>query len=167
MSFMLTIRPAAKADVPLILQFIRALAEYEREPDAVTATEAGLLRDGWGPEPRYRCSIAEWDSEPVGFALYFFNYSTWQGQPGLYAEDIFVRSEYRGRGIGKAIFIHLAQIAVRENCGRLQWQVLDWNQPAIDFYKSLGAEFMNEWLTVRMEGEAVEKLAAQKVTKAP
>jgi GNAT superfamily N-acetyltransferase len=157
---MLTIRSAEKTDAPLILQFIRDLATYEREPDAVTATEQDLLRYGWGPEPKFRCLIAEWEGRPAGFALYFFNYSTWQGRPGLYLEDVFVRPEYRGRGIGKTIFAHLAQIALRENCGRFQWQVLDWNQPAIDFYRSLGAAFMNEWLTVRLEGEAMEKLAA-------
>jgi len=161
MAGMLTIRVAEKTDVPTILRFVRELADYEREPDAVVATEAGLLRDGWGPEPKYRCLIAEWNGEPVGFALYFFNYSTWQGRPGLYAEDVYVRPEYRGRGIGKTLFVRLAQIALRENCGRFQWQVLDWNQPAIDFYNSLGAKFMKAWLTVRLEGEEIETLAAQ------
>lgn len=156
---MLTIRTAERGDVALILQFIRELAEYEREPQAATATEQDLLRDGWGPEPKFRCIIAEREGEPVGFALYFFNYSTWQGRPGLYVEDVFVRPDHRGRGIGKALFKHLAQTAVRENCGRFQWQVLDWNQPAIDFYKSLGAQFMTEWLTVRLEGDALIRLA--------
>lgn len=158
---MLTIRPANKGDVALILQFIRELAEYEREPQAVTATEENLIRDGWGPEPKFRCIITEWDAKPVGFALYFFNYSTWQGRPGLYVEDVFVRPEYRDRGIGKAVFKYLAQTALRENCGRFQWQVLDWNQLAIDFYKSLGAQFMTEWLTVRLEGEALSRLAGR------
>jgi GNAT superfamily N-acetyltransferase len=156
---MLNIRPALKSDVPLILQFIRELAEYEREPQAAVATAADLLRDGWGPEPKFHCLIAEWNGAPAGFGFYFYNYSTWQGRPGLYVEDVFVRPDFRRRGIGKAIFIHLAQIAVRENCGRFQWQVLDWNKPAIDFYESLGAKVMSEWLTMRIEGEALKKLA--------
>ncbi len=158
---MLTIRPAEKADVPLILQFIRELAEYEKLLDQAVATDADLLRDGWGPEPKFRCIIAEWEGAPAGFGLYFFNYSTFQGRPGLYVEDVFVRPEFRGRGIGKAIFIHLAQEAMRQNCGRFQWQVLDWNQPAIDFYDSLGARTMKEWLTMRVEGEALNALAAR------
>ncbi len=158
---MLTIRCAEKADIPLILQLIRELAEYEREPQAAIATEADLLRDGWGPEPKFRSIIAEWDRKPAAFGLYFFNYSTWQGRPGLYVEDVFVRPEFRGRGIGKAIFIHLAQEAVRQNCGRFQWQVLDWNKPAIDFYHSLGAKVMKEWLTMRMEGKELETLAGE------
>jgi GNAT superfamily N-acetyltransferase len=156
---MLTIRRAEKTDIPLILQFIRDLAEYEREPQAAVATEADLLRDGWGPEPKFHCIIADWDGAPAGFGLYFYNYSTWQGRPGLYVEDVFVRPDFRGRGIGKGLFVHLAQIAVSENCGRFQWQVLDWNKPAIDFYHSLGAKVMSEWLTMRMEGAALEQLA--------
>lgn len=156
---MLSIRSAEKSDVPLILQFIRELAEYEREPHAATATEDDLLRDGWGAEPKFRCLIAEWDGAPAGFALYFYNYSTWLGRPGLYLEDLFVRPEYRGRGIGKAVLVRLAQIAVSENCGRFQWQVLDWNKPAIDFYRSLGGKFLIEWLTVRLEGEQIKRLA--------
>ena len=118
-----------------------------------------LLRDGFGPSPKFRVVIAEWERQPAGFALFFYNYSTWQGRPGLYLEDLFVHPDFRGRGIGKALLLHLAQIAVRENCGRFVWQVLDWNQPAIDFYKSLGAGVMTEWLTMRVEGEALKKLA--------
>ena len=158
---MLSIRPATTADLRLILDFIHDLAEYERAPEAAVATEADLLRDGFGPEPKFKCVIAEWDGQPAGFALYFYNYSTWQGRPGLYLEDLFVRIEYRGKGIGKALLIYLAQVAVRENCGRFQWQVLDWNTPAIDFYESLGAKKLNEWLTMRVEGEDIEKLARQ------
>jgi len=139
---MLTIRPATPADVPLILEFIRELANYEREPQAAVATAADLLRDGFGPEPKFRVDIAEWSGEPAGFALYFWNYSTWQGKPGLYLEDLFVRPRFRGKGIGKALLVHLARVAVKNNCGRLVWQVLDWNTPAIEFYKSLGAETM-------------------------
>jgi GNAT superfamily N-acetyltransferase len=157
---MLTIRPATSADVPLIQQFIRDLAEYEREPAAAVATQEDLLRDGFGPEPKYRCVIAEWSGQPAGFAFFFYNYSTWQGKPGLYLEDLFVKPAYRGKGIGKALLLHLAKIAVAENCGRFQWQVLDWNTPAIDFYKSLGAEMMSQWLTMRVTGDNIRKLAA-------
>ena len=155
-----TIREAVPADVPLILQFIRALATYEREPDAVTATEADLLRDGFGAEPYFHCLIAEQDEKPAGFAFYFFNYSTWTGRPGLYLEDLFVNPEFRGLGIGKALLARVAAIAVEKDCARLQWQVLDWNMPAIDFYSSLEAEFMDTWRTVRMTGEAIGRLAA-------
>jgi len=155
-----TIRPAAPADVPLILEFIRALAAFEREPDAVTATEADLLRDGFGAQPYYHCLIAEQDGQPAGFAFYFFNYSTWTGRPGLYLEDLFVNPEFRGLGIGKALLARVAAIAVEKNCPRLQWEVLDWNTPAIEFYKSLGAGFLDEWRNVRMTGEALANLAA-------
>jgi GNAT superfamily N-acetyltransferase len=155
-----TIRKADPADIPLILQFIRALAVYEREPDAVTATEADLLRDGFGPEPYYHCLIAEQDGKPAGFAFYFFNYSTWTGRPGLYLEDLFVNPEFRGLGIGKALLARVATIAVEKGCPRLQWEVLDWNTPAVDFYASLGASFLDEWRNVRMTGEALAKLAA-------
>ena len=116
-----TIRTATPADVPEILRFIRALAAYEREPDAVSATEAGLLRDGFGPNPFYSCLIAEQDRQPAGFALFFFNYSTWLGRPGLYLEDIFVHPEFRGLGIGKALLQKVAAIALEKGCLRLQW----------------------------------------------
>ncbi|MGD0893421.1 MAG: GNAT family N-acetyltransferase [Terracidiphilus sp.] len=155
----ITIRPAVPADVPLILHFIRALATYEREPDAVTATEEGLLRDGFGPNPFYACLIAELDGQPAGFALYFFNYSTWMGRPGLYLEDIFVSVELRGKGIGKALLQRVAAVAVEMNCPRLQWEVLDWNTPAIDFYRAMGAEFLDEWRNVRVSGDALLGLA--------
>jgi GNAT superfamily N-acetyltransferase len=154
-----TIRTATEADVPQILAFIRALAAYERAPDAVTATEEGLLRDGFGPNPIYFCLIAEHDSRPVGFALYFFNYSTWKGCPGIYLEDLFVPPEFRGLGIGKALLQQVAAIAVQKGCPRLQWEVLDWNTPAIDFYKAMGAEFLDEWRNVRVSGEALDRLA--------
>jgi GNAT superfamily N-acetyltransferase len=155
-----TIRAAVPGDVPLILEFIRALAVFEREPDAVTATEADLLRDGFGPEPYYHCLIADYDGEPAGFAFYFFNYSTWTGNPGLYLEDLFVNPEFRGMGIGKALLARVAAIAVEKGCPRLQWEVLDWNTPAVDFYAALGANFLDEWRNVRMTGEALRKLAA-------
>jgi GNAT superfamily N-acetyltransferase len=154
-----TIRPATPADVPQILAFIRALATYEREPDAVTATEADLLRDGFGPNPFYFCLIAENDGAPAGFAFYFFNYSTWMGRPGLYLEDIFVLPEFRGLGIGKALLQKVAAVAVKNACPRLQWEVLDWNKPAIEFYRAMGAEFLDEWRNVRVTGEALQRLA--------
>jgi GNAT superfamily N-acetyltransferase len=154
-----TIRKATPADVPVILDFIRALAIYEREPDAVSATEEGLLRDGFGPNPFYFCLIAERNDAPAGFALYFFNYSTWMGRPGLYLEDLFVHPEFRGLGIGKALLQQVAAIAVENNCPRLQWEVLDWNTPAIDFYRAMGAEFLDEWRNVRVSGEALVRLA--------
>jgi GNAT superfamily N-acetyltransferase len=154
-----TIRKAKPGDVPVILDFIRALAIYEREPNAVSATEEGLMRDGFGANPFYFCLIAEQDGAPAGFALYFFNYSTWMGRPGLYLEDLFVHPEFRGLGIGKALLQRVAAIAVENNCRRLQWEVLDWNTPAIDFYRAMGAEFLDEWRNVRVSGEALTRLA--------
>jgi GNAT superfamily N-acetyltransferase len=156
---MLVIRAAQPDDVGTILKLIRALAEYEHEPKAALATEQDLLRDGFGAEPKFRCVIAEWDGAPVGFALYFYNYSTWKGRPGIYLEDLFVWPEYRGKGIGKALLLHLARTAVVENCGRYEWQVLDWNTPAIEFYEGLGAKRMKEWLPMRVEGKALLELA--------
>jgi GNAT superfamily N-acetyltransferase len=157
-----TIREAAPADVPQILAFIRGLAAYEREPDAVQATEADLMRDGFGPNPFYYCLIAEQDGRAAGFAFYFFNYSTWVGRPGLYLEDLFVEPEFRGLGIGKALLERVAAIAVEKNCPRLQWEVLDWNTPAIDFYRAMGAEFLDEWRNVRLSGDALLRLAGAK-----
>jgi len=156
-----TIRPATRADVPQILAFIRALAAYEREPEAVTASEAGLERDGFGPNPFYSCLMAEHNGHPAGFALYFFNYSTWLGRPGLYLEDLFVAPELRGLGIGKALLRKVAAIALEKGCLRLQWEVLDWNTPAIEFYRAMGAEFLDEWRNVRVSGEALGRLAAE------
>ncbi|HZU21655.1 MAG TPA: GNAT family N-acetyltransferase [Terriglobales bacterium] len=160
----LRIRAATAGDVRLILGFIRGLAEYERAPEKAVATEADLLRDGFSGTPKFRVVIAEWEGQPAGFAFFFFNYSTWNGRPGLYLEDLFVYPEFRGRGIGKALLVHLAGIAVEENCARFDWQVLDWNTPAIEFYKSLGASVMQEWLTMRVEGAALKKLAAEAIT---
>ena len=157
---MLCIRPATPEDIPLVLEFIRELAAYERAPEQAIARPEDLLRDGWGPAPKFRVLVADWQRQPAGFALFFYNYSTWQGRPGLYLEDLFVRPAFRGRGIGKALLVHLAKIAVSENCGRFQWQVLDWNQPSIEFYEALGAKRMTEWLTMRVDGEALDKLAA-------
>ncbi len=157
---MLNIRPAMINDVPLILQLIRDLAEYEKAPQEAVATETDLLRDGFSANPKFRVLIAEWENEPAGFALFFYHYSTWLGRPTLFLEDVFVRPRFRGRGIGRALLARLAKIAVEEGCGRFEWQVLDWNAPAIEFYQSLGAKVMKEWLTMRLTGEALQKLAA-------
>ena len=156
---MLKIRPATEQDVELILQFIRDLAEYEREPQAAIATPEDIIRDGFRGNPKFRVLIAEWDGGPAGFAFYFFNYSTWLGKPGLFLEDLFVKPELRGKGIGKALLAELAKIALAENCYGMKWEVLDWNQPAIDFYESLDAKLRREWLTVRLMGEPMERLA--------
>ena len=153
------IRTATEADIPQILNFIRALAAYERAPDAVTATEEDLARHGFGPHPYYQCLIADHDGQPAGFAFFFFDYSTWLGRPGIYLEDIFVYPELRGRGIGKALLQRVAAIALENGCARLKWEVLDWNTPAIDFYRAMGSEFMDAWRTVRIAGEALEQLA--------
>jgi len=158
---MLNIRRATIDDIPLILEFIRELAEYERAPEEAVATAEDLRRDGFSGEPRFHVEIAEWESEPAGFALWFFNYSTWMGKPGLYLEDLFVRPRFRKNGIGRALLTHLATVALEKGCGRYQWQVLDWNTPAINFYESLGAKVLKEWLTMRVTGEALSKLGAQ------
>lgn len=153
------IRPATVADVPQILAFIRELAAYERQPDAVEATEEQLRADGFGPEPFYHCLLAEQGEEAVGFAFYFFNYSTWLGKPGIYLEDIYVRPTHRGLGIGKALLKCVAATAVTKGYERMQWAVLDWNTPAIDFYRAVGADFLDEWRNVRISGDALLKLA--------
>jgi GNAT superfamily N-acetyltransferase len=157
---MLTIRPATPADVPVILRFIRELATYEREPDAVVATEADLLRDGFGPTPRFWSLIAELDGAPAGFALYFTSYSTWRGHHGIRLEDLYVTPALRGKGIGKALLVRLAQIAVEQGCPRLEWDVLDWNAPAIAVYERIGAHILTEWRIMRLSGDALTALAA-------
>ena len=161
----LTLRPATPADVPQILAFIRELAVYEREPDAVLATEADLLRDCFGPTPRFHCIIAERDesgaTHPVGFALYFTSYSTWLGHHGIRLEDLYVTPACRGQGIGKALLRHLARIAVQQGCPRLEWDVLTWNQPAIDVYHAIGAKTQTEWRIMRLSGQALTALANQ------
>jgi len=158
----LVLRPATRGDAAAIVDLIRGLAVYEREPDAATVTEADILRDGFGERPVFEVAIGEWKGEPVGFALFFPNYSTWQGRPGLYLEDLFVRESHRGLGIGKALLVHLARLAVERGCGRFVWQVLDWNRPAIDFYEALGARHLKEWQTMRVEGEALRRLAGRR-----
>jgi GNAT superfamily N-acetyltransferase len=157
----LHLRPATRTDVPLILALIRELATYERDPDAVVATEEALLRDGFGERPLFQVTIAEWSGEPVGFAFWFLAYSTWRGQPTLYLEDLFVRPAARGRGIGKEMMRYLARTALDTGCGRFVWQVLDWNTPSIEFYESLGAKVVREWLTCRVDGDALQALAGR------
>ena len=196
------LRPATPSDIPEILAFIRELAEYERAPGSAIATEADLLRDGFGPTPRFHCLIAE-GSEPAStnneqratnneqratnneqrttnnepratnneqrtgsngaaaFVLYFYNYSTWRGHAGITIEDLFVRPAFRRQGIGKALFARVAAIAVAEGCPRLEWAVLNWNTPAIDFYRSLGAEPLSEWTTMRVSEEALAGLGSE------
>jgi len=167
---MLTIRPAVATDVPTILRFIRELAEYEREPHAVIATEEDLLRDGWGSTPRFWCLIAEWQEEPEttpapsGIALYFTSYSTWRGHHGIRLEDLYVTPSLRGKGIGKALLAHLARIAVEQGCSRFEWDVLEWNTPAIAVYEGIGAQMLTEWRIMRLSGEPLQALAAQSRT---
>ena len=156
---MLSIRAATVNDVALLKDFIYELAEYEREQDQVVITEADLVRDGFGPQPKFRALIAEWDGRAAGYALFFGFYSTWEGRPGLFLEDLFVRQAFRGKGIGKALLANVAGIAKRENCYGVRWEVLDWNQPAIDFYKRLGATFLDQRKSVLLTGEALERAA--------
>src|ERR1700734_3875211 len=163
-----SIRTATPADIPLILDLIRALATYERAPDAVDATPADLLRDGFGEHPRFECLIAESENgEPAGFALYFYNYSTWRGRSGIHLEDLFVLPRFRGQGIGKALLARVAARAAERGCLRLQWDVLAWNQPAIDFYQSLGAQFLDEWRIMRVTDEGIRSLAALATASGP
>ncbi len=157
----IVIRPAVVADAGLILAFIRELAEYEKLSHEAVADEAGLAAQLFGEHPRAEVLIAEVDGAPAGFALFFHNFSTFVGKPGLYLEDLFVRPAFRGLGLGKRLMLRLAQIAVERDCGRFEWSVLDWNQPAIDFYRSLGATGMDEWTVQRVAGDALQALAAQ------
>jgi GNAT superfamily N-acetyltransferase len=143
-----------------MLAFIRELAEYEREPQAALATAEDLLRDGFGPRPVFHCLMAEWEGKPAAMALYFSFYSTWRGNAGVHLEDLFVRPEFRRKGIAKALFARLAAIAL-ESGDRFQWHVLDWNQLAIDFYGSMGSHMLSEWRIMRIDGEALKSLAAQ------
>lgn len=154
------IRPATPADTALILALIRELAEYEKLAHEAVADEAGLAAQLFGPTPRAEVLIVEVGGAPAGFALFFHNFSTFVGKPGLYLEDLFVRPAFRGLGLGKQLMARLAQIAVERDCGRFEWSVLDWNTPAIDFYRSLGAVGMDEWTVQRVSGEALRALAA-------
>jgi len=155
----LSIRPAEPGDEALVLSFIRALAEYESLLDKVVATEATVHAALFGPNPRLFCDIAEWNGEPAGFTVWFYNYSTFLARHGLYIEDLFVKPEFRERGIGKALLVNLASRAVAEDCGRLEWMVLDWNGLAIEFYETLGARPVEGWTVFRVQGDALKKLA--------
>jgi GNAT superfamily N-acetyltransferase len=158
---MLNIRPATRDDAPVIASLVRELADYEKLLDDAKATAADFLRELESPNPVIHVLIAEWDGTPCGFALYFFNFSTFVGRPGLYLEDLFVRETARKHGIGRALLRALARIARERGCGRMEWAVLDWNEPALRFYKSLDARQMNEWIIHRLTPVEIAKLAAE------
>jgi GNAT superfamily N-acetyltransferase len=153
------IRPACVADVPIILKLIRDLATYERAPNEVTATEEQLVDVLFGKKPAAEVLLALEKDTPVGFAIFFHNFSTWLGRPGLYLEDLFVKPEKRGKGYGRALLVDLARIAYERGCGRMEWAVLDWNNPAIKFYRALGAKPMNEWTVFRLTRDGIAELA--------
>jgi GNAT superfamily N-acetyltransferase len=155
---MLLIRPATIADVTLLRTLIRELAEFERELEIVTIKESDLARDGFGSDPKFRALIAEWDGQPAGYALFFGYCSSWAG-PGLYLEDVFVRVQFRGQGIGMALLAAVAQIALQENRHAMRWEVLHWNENAIGLYKALGAEFRDQWRSVLLQDDALRRLA--------
>jgi GNAT superfamily N-acetyltransferase len=153
------IRPARVEDVPIILQLIRDLATYERAPDEVTATEEQLVGVLFGERPAAEVLLAFEGQSPVGFAVFFHNFSTWLGRPGFYLEDLFVEPEKRGKGYGRALLVELAKIARDRGCGRMEWAVLDWNEPAIEFYRAIGAKPLDEWTVFRLTRDGIEKLA--------
>jgi len=157
----LTLRPATVADTELIVRFIMDLAVYEKLAHEAKASPADIARDLFGENPKVFCDIAEWDGKPAGFALWFYTYSTFQGRHGIWLEDLFVDPGLRSKGIGKALLVHLARRCVAENLGRLEWWVLDWNEPSIAFYKSQGAIMQDEWTKCRVDGEALARLGAQ------
>jgi GNAT superfamily N-acetyltransferase len=157
----LRIAPAIESDIPIILSFIRKLAEYEKLSDLVVATEAHIREHVFGVNPVAEVLLAYWEGEPVGFALYLRNFSTFLGQAGIYLEDLFVDPEHRRKGIGKALLIRLAKIAVERGYGRLEWSVLDWNAPSIEFYRSLGAVPLDDWTAYRLTGDALTHLAGK------
>jgi GNAT superfamily N-acetyltransferase len=152
------IRPARRDEAAIILQLIKDLAEYEKAPDEVKATERELIETIFSENPKVFCDFVEVDGDIAGMAIWFLNYSTWQGKHGIYLEDLFVKTEYRGRGYGKALLQHLASICIERGYGRFQWWVLDWNSPAIEFYRSLGAEAMSEWTVYRVSDEPLRRL---------
>jgi GNAT superfamily N-acetyltransferase len=154
---MLSIRPARVGDVPALNTLIHEFAAFERLP--VTVTEASLVRDGFCEPPKFRVLLAEWDGQPAGYAFFFDYYSTFEGRAGLFLEDIYVRDQYRGKGIGRALLARVAASAQEENCFGMRWQVLDWNTPAIEFYRKLGATFLDEWKTVSLVGDALRQMA--------
>ena len=155
----LVIRSATADDVPVILELIQALATYERAPNEVTATEKGLTEVLFGAKPAAEVLLAFENKTAVGFAVFFHNFSTWLGLPGLYLEDLFVRPEHRAKGYGRALLIHLAKVARERGCGRMEWAVLDWNEPAIQFYRKLAAKPMDEWTVFRLTRDGIAKLA--------
>ncbi|HTM03068.1 MAG TPA: GNAT family N-acetyltransferase [Vicinamibacterales bacterium] len=157
---MLTIAPAVEADVPVIVDLIRALAKYERLEHEMVATEDDILHALFGPRPYAEVILAREDDDTVGYALFFHNYSTFRGKAGIYLEDLFVLPERRGHGYGRALLVALARIAIERGCARYEWSVLDWNQPAIGFYRRMGAEVMEEWRICRVTGDALARLAA-------
>jgi GNAT superfamily N-acetyltransferase len=159
----LSIRAARPGEAPLVLGFVRELADYEKLTHEVAATEAMIDAALFGESPRVFCDFAEWDGEPVGFALWFLNFSSFRGKNGIYLEDVFVRPAHRGKGIGKALLAHLAQCCVSEGWARLEWAVLDWNTPSIEFYKAQGAALMDEWTICRVSGPALARLAGEGV----
>ncbi len=154
---MLSIRPAHAGDVSALNALIRELAEFEHLP--VSVTDAALMRDGFGERPRFRALMAEWDGQPAGYAFFFDYYSTFEGRAGIFLEDIYVREPFRRKKIGYALLARVAAIALEENCFGVRWQVLDWNTPAIEFYRRIGADFLDEWKTVSLDGDAMERMA--------
>jgi GNAT superfamily N-acetyltransferase len=156
---MLVIREATAADAPLIVTMIRELAEFERELDQVEITPEDIVRDGFGANPHFHALIAEWDGEPAAYALYFFTFSTWTGRRSLFVEDLFVRAQSRNQGIGKALLRRMAVVAREQNCNAMRWEVLHWNTPAIEFYRSLGAIMQTEWFPVLLMGSGFDELA--------
>ena len=154
---MLSIRPATASDVPVLNTMIHEFAEFERLP--IAATEDSLLRDGFGSTPKFRVLLAEWDGLAAGYALFFDYYSTFEGRAGLFLEDIYVRNQYRGKGIGQELLARVAAAAIEQNCFGVRWQVLDWNTPAIEFYKKLDARFLDDWKTISLDGEALVRVA--------
>ncbi len=160
---MTSIRPATIHDAPLLVTLIGELADYERLTHKVRVTEADIARDGFGANPKFRAVIAESDGTPAGYALFFEFYSTFRGKPGLFLEDLFVRPQFRRSGIGRTLLAHVAEIAWKEKYFSMRWAVLDWNAPAIDFYRKLGAEFLDEWKTVSLTGEALQAVAEKTV----
>ena len=158
---MLNIRNATREDVPQLLAFIRELADYEKKLHKCLTTEDDLLRDGFGPDAKFRSLIAEWNGEVAGYAVFFYFYSTFQGRPAMFLEDLYVPDRFRGKGIGKALLAGVAKLAIDENCFGMRWEVLDWNTPAIEFYKRLGTDFLDERRAVALVGDALRKVAGE------
>lgn len=155
------IRPATRDDISMLLALIRELAKYEKKPEAVVATKQDLLRDMFGPQAKFRALIAEWDGTPAGYASFFHFYSTYRGRSALFLEDLFVLEKFRGKGIGMALLSAVAKLAIEEGCFGLRWEVLDWNQEAIEFYRKLGATFLDERKVVAFDEEATRRVANQ------